>query len=249
MANWPSGGVQGRRRQVGGVWKPVRVAKALQHAWRAWVEAGGVEAMRKEEGRARQAEETRAAAMMVGDLLRRGQDVPKLLADMGCSRRTLRAAPGVRLRVLLNAQTAAGVAADARGRWAVREITAWRGGYADREAWVVWDGFDPVSGVPWPAEWVRRDRLSKDLRSGGLIRPKRAVLEVQAAVLGGKRTSRLAGEAPGPMMQSEAAIRKEVRRSRSAAEADDARRRAEAEFEEAADGKRRSRRRIGLVAA
>ena len=51
------------------------------------------------------------------------------------------------------------------------------------------------------------------------------------------------------MMQSEAAIRKEVRESRSAAEAEEAGRRAEAEFEEAADGKRRSRRRIGVAAA
>ena len=249
VANWPAGGVQGRRRQVGGVWKPVRVATALRLTWRAWVEAGGAEAMRKEEGRARQAHETRAAAMMVEHLQRRAQEVPKMLAEMGCSRRPLRAAPGVRLRVLLNAQTAAGVAADARGRWAVKEISAWRGSYVEREAWVSWEGFDPVSGLAWPAEWVRRDRLSKDLRSGGLIRPKRAVQEVQAAVVGGKRCSRLAGEVPEPMMESEAAIRKKARTDRAAAEAEEARRKSEAEFEMEADGRRRSRRRVGLAVA
>ena len=126
----------------------------------------------------------------------------------------------------------------------MKEISAWRGGYADREAWVIWEGFDPVSGASWPAEWVRRDRLSKDLRSGGLLRPKRAVQEVQAVLVGGKRSGRLAGEEPEPMMQSEAAIRKKVR-----AEAEEARRKSEAEFEEEASGRRRSRRRVGLAAA
>ena len=36
-----------------------------------------------------------------------------------------------------NETAAAGAAADARGRWAVKEITAWRGGSVNREAWVV----------------------------------------------------------------------------------------------------------------
>ena len=70
---WPRGGVQGRRFCQGGVWKLVKVSTAIRLAWRSWTKAGGVVAMRKEEGRMRREGETRAAAMMVADLLRRGQ--------------------------------------------------------------------------------------------------------------------------------------------------------------------------------
>ena len=34
-----------------GTWKPVRVAKAISLAWRAWAEAGGAAVMRREEER------------------------------------------------------------------------------------------------------------------------------------------------------------------------------------------------------
>ena len=68
-------------------------------------------------------------------------------------------------------------------------------------------------------------------------------------MVGGKRSGRLAGEEPEPMMQSEAAIRKKVRADKAAAEAEEARRKSEAEFEEEASGRRRSRRRVGLAAA
>ena len=245
---WPRGGVQGRRFCEGGVWKPVKVSAAIQHAWRSWTEAGGVAAMRSEEGRRRREGETRAAAMMVADLIRRGQEVPRLLNEMGNARRPLFAPAGVRLRVLLNAQTAAGAAADARGRWAVHEILEWRGGYTDREARVVWCGFDPDNGRPWPVEWVLRSQLSADLRSGGLIRPKRAAAPLPPAAVGGKRSSRIAGEVPVAPMESEAALRKKARADKAAVAAREEERRAEEEFEEEAGGRRRSRRRVGLAA-
>ena len=246
---WPRGGVQGRRFCKGGVWKPIRVAAAVRLGWRAWAEAGGTPAMEREAGKARRAGETRAAALLVADLQRRGQEVPRLLLDMGCSRRPLFTSAGVRIRVLLNGQTAAGAAADARGRWAVKEITGWRGGFANREALVVWQGFHPSTGLPWPAEWVSRNRLTKDLRSGGLIRPKRAATPLLPAAAGGKRSSRIAGEVPVAPMESEAAVRKKARADKAAAEALVKEREAEEEFAEEASGRRRSRRRVGLPAA
>ena len=220
--NWPRGGVQGRRFCENGVWRPIREAAALRLGWRAWVEAGGAAAMGREAGKARRAGdwgETRAAALLVADMQRRGQEVPRLLLDMGCSRRPLFTSAGTRVRVLLNGQTVAGAAADARGRWAVKEITAWRGGFADREAWVVWQGFHPSTGEPWPTQWVARNRLSKDLRSGGLIRPKRAAAPLPPAAVGGKRSSRLAGAIPVAPMESEAAVRKKARADKAAAAA------------------------------
>ena len=130
----------------------------------------------------------------------------------------------------------------------MHEILEWRGGYADREARVVWCGFDPDNGRPWPVEWVRRSQLSEDLRSGGLIRPKRAAAPLPPATVGGKRSSRIAGEVPVAPMESEAALRKKARADKAAAAAREEERRAEEEFEEEAGGRRRSRRRIGLAA-
>ena len=126
--------------------------------------------MRAEEGRQRSVEETRAAAALVEHLRARGCQPSPLLAAMGSARVPLRLPLGVRARALRNAQVAAGVSSDGRGRWAVDVILEWRGGSANRMAHVRWLGFDPRTGLPWLDSWEPRGNLTHDLRAGGLTR-------------------------------------------------------------------------------
>ena len=138
--------------------------------------------MARETGKARQVQETRAAAKLVSHLLARGIQPCGLLKDMSSARRVVRAVPRVQTRVLLNAEIAAGVVADGRRRWAVDRILAWRGGTERRnhkEALVRWLGFDRLSGAPHADTWEQRSRLTADLRDGGRTMPKRTRGEVQ----------------------------------------------------------------------
>ena len=249
LVPWERGGVGGRRflvlregRRV--VWPAVSAAVGARHAWRAWSEAGGARAMARETGKARRVEETRAAAKLVSHLLARGMQPSNLLRDMGSARKVVRATPRVQTRVLLNAEIAAGVVCDGRRRWALDCILAWRGGTERRnhtEALVRWLGFDRLTGAPHADTWVLRARLTADLRDGGKTVPKRtrAVAQLaRARPAGARKLSRLAGEAPGELLD-EALVRREARRKRTAEEA-------ELAFREGAGDQRRSRRLGGL---
>ena len=159
--------------------------------------------------------ETRAAARLVAHMLTRGEQPSGLLRDMGCARRVVRVAPCVQTRVLLNAETAAGVTADGRGRWAVDCILGWRGPSSKREALVQWRGFDRRSGEAHRSTWESRGHLTADLRAGGLILPKRTHTAFQPLPrpAGARKLSRLAGEVPAGLLD-EAAMRREIRQKR-----------------------------------
>ena len=152
----------------------------------------------------------------------------------------VRASPCVQTRVLLNAETAAGVVADGRGRWAVECILGWRGPARKREALVRWRGFDRQSGAPHRDTWEPRGHLTSDLPAGGLILPKRARAASQPLPrpAGVRRLSRLSGDVPAGLLD-EAVVRREVRKKRKAEEA-------EATFATNAGDQRRSRRLGGL---
>ena len=106
---------------------------------------------------------------------------------------------------------AAGVTSDTRGFWAVDCVLEWRGGGADREALVRWTGFDAsdATASTWRESWVPRNRLSKDLRELGRIRPYRKRMarseaaeteatetEAARAAKGQRVSPRLAGVVP-----------------------------------------------------
>ena len=96
------------------------------------------------------------------------------------------------------------------GGWAVDQIVAWRGGAANRAALVKWCGFDPDTGEPWEDSWEPRGNLTRDLRSGGLLRRRRARDDQQRSqqedqqqrqrVVGSRKSPRLAGDVPGRAM-------------------------------------------------
>ena len=107
---------------------------------------------------------------------------------------------GKQRRRLGNAMVSAGMASDGRGRWAVEQILS------QVKQWVKvrWVGFNPRTGQMWPLEWVHRSRLTRDLweqtrlRSRPVFRAKRPVPTLQSDGAPRRRTSRLAGEVPGP---------------------------------------------------
>ena len=102
-------------------------------------------------------------------------------------------------RRLDNAMVVAGMASDGRGRWGVEEILGQVGQWVK----VRWVGFNPQTGQPWPVEWIRRERLTRDLREQTRLRrpavprAKRPAPETQQDGAPRRRTPRLAGEAPG----------------------------------------------------
>ena len=198
--------------------------------------------MHREVGKARKVAETRAAARLVTHMLTRGEQPSGLLRDMGCARRVVRVAPCVQTRVLLNAETAAGVTADGRGRWAVDCILGWRGPSSKREALVQWRGFDRRSGEAHRNTWEPRSHLTSDLRAGGLILPKRTYTAFQPPPrpAGARKLSRLAGGEPAGLLD-EVAVRRAARLKRERDEAEDA-------FEKSSREQRRSRRLGGLPA-
>ena len=248
LVPWEPGGVGGRRflclkacRAI--VWPAISREAGAAHAWRAWTEAGGAKAMERETGKQRKVQETRIAARVVAQMIARGVQPCGLLSDMSSARRVVRATPRVQTRVLQNAEVGAGVRADGRGRWAVDQILRWRGGFREREALVRWLGFDRQSMLPHGDTWVPRSKLTADLREGGLIRPKRARTAARAPTprpARARRVSRLEGLIPEGLLD-EAAVRRTERLKRKAVQA-------EVEFAEEAGGRRRSRRRSGLVA-
>ena len=166
--------------------------------------------MAKERGLCRAREETRRAARLVGWMEGRGSRPQPALAVLANSRRLLIQRPAARRRMLSNEEVACGVAPDGRGRWAVDQIVAWRGGAANRAALVKWCGFDPDTGEPWEDSWEPRCNLTRDLRSGGLLRRRRARDDQQRSqqedqqqrqrVVGSRKSPRLAGEVPGRAM-------------------------------------------------
>ena len=176
---WGAGGVEGRRRMIGDVWRAVDFEQGLAHALRAWTRGGGLKAMAKERGRLRGRDETRRAARVVDWLERRGLRPDSALAALGNARRLLRQPMHVRSRMLRNQEVGYGFAPDGRGRWAVESILEWRGDSSRREALVRWCGFSPVSGAPWADSWESRSRLTSDLRSGGTTRRRRTAVQIR----------------------------------------------------------------------
>ena len=102
----------------------------------------------------------------------------------------------IQRRRLDNAMVMAGMSADGRGRWAVEQVV----GQVKQWVKVRWVGFNPRSGLPWPLEWIRRERLTRDLweqtrlRRPAVPRVKRPAPEMQQDGAPRRRTPRLAGE-------------------------------------------------------
>ena len=106
---------------------------------------------------------------------------------------------GAQRRRFDSALVEGGLSSDGRGRWAVEEVIS------QVKQWVKvrWVGFNPRSGLPWPVEWIRRERLSRDLweatrlRKPSVPRAKRPVPERQVDGSLRRKSPRLDGAVPG----------------------------------------------------
>ena len=111
-----------------------------------------------------------------------------MLDAMASMRRTTRVQKTARLRMLQNAEIAAGSAADGRDRWRVDEVLQWRGrtrsmGRGQMNPWAMfargrwallrWSGFNLETGLAWDDSWVCQSWLTADLRVLGRVRRKR----------------------------------------------------------------------------
>ena len=69
-----------------------------------------------------------------------------------------------RKRELENDRISLGLQPDSRGRWAIDRVVNYRGTGANREAEVLWMGFDLATGDDWGREWIAERSLTADGR-------------------------------------------------------------------------------------
>ena len=195
----------GPHDRIAGVWRAEHTAVSARRAWRAWSVGGGRVAMEAEQALADRMRDARMVIAIEGFACARPSDAAAHSATVWLRQHDPRAAQNrrrgmeIQRRRLDNAMVMAGMSADGRGRWAVEQVV----GQVKQWVKVRWVGFNPRSGLPWPLEWIRRERLTRDLweqtrlRRPAVPRVKRPAPEMQQDGAPRRRTPRLAGEAPG----------------------------------------------------